>query len=124
MADENEIPETVGGQVYLYLDAGSAYAGRTYLMLGNVTGTSPGTPLPGGTTLPLNWDVFTNTVINFLNTAIFFDFFGQLDGNGQAVAIFTAGPVTGATGLEINFAYTMFKPYDFVSNPVSVTIIP
>lgn len=123
--DTYTIKETTGGKANFKLHATAAKANRLYLMLGSVTGTSPGTPLKGGTTLPLNWDFFTSLVINLLNTPVFANFQGQLDATGSAQATFdTFGPVSGATGLIIHFAYTLANPFDFVSRPVPVQIVP
>ena len=126
MNDVNKIYENTGGIVNLSLDAGPANAGRNYLLLGSVTGTSPGIPLPGGkVTLPLNWDMFTNIVIDFINTPIFWNFMGTLNGSGAANAKFdTLGPITGAAGLTMNFAYALNSPWNFVSNPVGIEIVP
>ena len=43
----------------------------------------PGFNLPGGTVLPLNWDVFTDLIMVLLNTPPCQGFLGTLDGNGQ-----------------------------------------
>ena len=42
--DTYTIPSGTGGTVNFYLNAGSANAGRTYIILGSLSGTSPGTP--------------------------------------------------------------------------------
>ncbi|MHC4946269.1 MAG: hypothetical protein ACYTG7_24920, partial [Planctomycetota bacterium] len=85
LADTHEISETAGGQVNFSLKAGEDQANRTYLLLGTVSGTDPGTPLPGGlATLPLNWDPFTDVVLLLLNSPVFLNFLGSLDANGQA----------------------------------------
>ena len=105
------------------------HANRTYLLLGCVTGTSPGTPLPDGTILPINWDLLTNFVLAFLNTPIFQNFLGTLDAAGSASATFdTLGPLPkGTAGVVMSFAYAL--PYSapggwFASNAVDIEIIP
>jgi hypothetical protein len=123
-------PETVsaasGGSVNMELTAGSGNAGRTYFMLGGVTGTSPGTPLPGGfATLPLNWDVFTDLVLSLLNSPVFMNFMGNFDGSGNATAQLNSGPLPSSViGLVMYYAYTMPNPYDFASNAVEVEVVP
>jgi hypothetical protein len=120
-----EISEATGGQVVFTLSADDGNAFRQYLILGSISGTSPGTPLPGGmVVLPLNWDLFSNLVMNLLNTGIFFNFMGSLNGNGDAFAIFNMGPVPGAAGLKITYAYALASPWDFASNAVEITIVP
>lgn len=119
------IPESTGGTADFTLNAGAANAGRTYLMVGSISGTAPGIPLPGGkTALPLNWDVFTGLVLDLLNTSIFHNFYATLDSEGKGSASFTVVWAPGSAGLKMYYAYTLMKPYDFVSNPVTVTMVP
>jgi hypothetical protein len=122
-ADAYTISEP-GGTVELYLNASIDFANWNYLLLGSISGTEPGTLLPGGrVTLPLNWDLFTNIVINMVNGPIFQNFMGKLDMNGTATATLNLPPVPGAAGLTLYFAYAL-KPYDFASNPVAIDIVP
>ncbi len=124
IADVDQISEKTGGKVNFSLDATKTNANRKYFLLGSVTGHSPGTKLPGGMILPVNWDIFTDLVITFMNTPLFVNFAGKMDVSGQALATFdTLGPVPGAAGIMLTFAYTL-KPYDFVSNYVEVSIVP
>jgi hypothetical protein len=126
-ADKKAISESVGGAVDLRLEAGDDHANRTYLMAGSVSGVAIGIPLPGGqVSLPLNWDFFTQLVINNLNTTIFTNFLGALDGNGSATATFdTLGPLPGGmAGLRFYFAYAINKPWNFASNAVGILIVP
>jgi len=91
-----------------------------------ITGIDPGMPMPGGmATLPLNWDLFTITVIGFLNTQPFTNFMGTLDASGNASARFdTGGPLpVGTMGLVFHFAYTLSSPFDLASNPIAVEVI-
>ncbi|MEW6746560.1 MAG: right-handed parallel beta-helix repeat-containing protein [Planctomycetota bacterium] len=126
-ADTFILSQATGGLVNLALDAGASEAGRTYVTFGSVTGTAPGTPLPGHlAVLPLNWDVFSNLVIKFLNTPVFQSFSGTLDPSGQAAAVFnTGGPLPPeAVGLALSFAYALNGPWNFVSNPVTIEVVP
>jgi hypothetical protein len=114
-----------GGSIDYYLDATADNAQRNYLLLGSVSGTDPGTPLPGGqATLPLNWDLFTNITVLYTNTPVFKDFMGTLDQGGKAGAQLNIGPVPGFVGTIMYFAYALNQPLDFASNPVKVTIVP
>jgi hypothetical protein len=92
--------------------------------LGSVSGTAPGTTLPGGLILPLNWDVFTDVVFILLNTPVFHCFYGTLDAAGSAEAQVTSGPIPGFAGTILYFAYCLNSPFDFVSNPVEIEIVP
>jgi len=126
MIDTNKISARYGGTVNFTLDAGAGHANRNYVMLGSVTGTSPGTPLPGGiVTLPINFDIFSNIVIALMNTAIFTDFMGTLDGSGQGSAQLNAVPVSGSlVGVNLYFAYGLKGPWNYASDPVTITIEP
>lgn len=114
-----------GGNVPFLLTAGTANAYRTYLLLGGLSGTEPGIPLPGGmVTLPLNWDLFTGIVFTLANTSTFQNFLGTFDDQGEAMAEMVIPPYPPIAGLIMNFAYGVDKPWDFVSNPVTVEILP
>jgi len=126
-ANVSTISEAKGGVVDFTIDAGVANANRQYLMFANFTGTSPGfSPPPGLVTIPINWDIFTNLTLKLTNTAIFQNFYGNVDVNGQGTAQFnTLGPFTGGAGLTLNFAFGMdLTIWDVASNAVSVDIVP
>lgn len=119
------VSEASGGTLLLDVDAGVSNAGRDYILLGTVSGTSPGTPLPGGSAvLPLNFDAFMLLVILNLNTPFFQDFTGTLDDWGTAIAALSLGPVPGGAGATMHFAFALNKPWDFVSDPVAVPVVP
>ena len=125
-SDVPEISIGSGGAVNFFLDAGSSYAGRTYVLLGSLSGTTPGTPLPGGGNLPQNQDQAFNYIRNHLNNSMFINFQGTFDGSGQATATFdTLGPVPPVVspGAIFNFAYTTISPFDFQSNAVEILFI-
>lgn len=125
MADIHTIPENTGGTITFSLDAGTTHRMRTYAVLCSATGTSPGTLLPGGlVTLPLNWDPLTDLVLSLANTSIFTNFFGTLDNSGQATAYLNAPPLPGHAGVVMYYAYCLYKPFDFASNPVQIEIVP
>jgi hypothetical protein len=125
---ENALSQAAGGKIALTLNAGSTNGGLDYLVLGSVTGTSPGTPLPGGVVLPINWDVYTNMVIGLLNTAIFYNFMGTLNNSGEAEAVFnTLGPFSAVTGLVMSYAYGVLgkgNKWVFASNGANIEIVP
>jgi hypothetical protein len=114
-----------GGTVNFELDAEPDNANRNYILLGSVSGTEPGFALPGGmATLPLNWDAFTDVVLLLLNTPVFSDFLGVLDGNAQAAAQLYSGQLPpGYVGTILYFAYCLNGPFDFASNPVEIEIV-
>ena len=123
-ADGFEISEVPGGEIEFDLYAGSENGGRTYVMLGSVTGTAPGNALPGNLViLPLNGDGFTNFIIKYINSPSFVTFMGTLDQSGNGWAKFdTKGPIPGLAGVTFSFAYAIMKPWDFVSNPINIEV--
>ena len=124
-SDTYIIPETIGCSANLYLTSGVENANRNYLIIGGVSGTEPGTSLPGGhATLPVNWDAFTDLEMNLLNTYIFSNFAGVLDAKGEGSAQLNAPAIPGGAGLTLCFAYCCNNPFDFVSNPVTIRIVP
>lgn len=126
-ADLFTLSEATGGTVNFYLFGGAPNGGRDYLLLGSASGTVPGWPLPGGSTLPLNPDVFTDFVLALLNTQVFQSFKGTLTwGSSSGWAMLdTLGPLPpGTAGLTLHFAYCLYKPFDFASNPVVLEIVP
>lgn len=125
-ANSTSISAGTGGSVTFYLEAGPNNLNRNYIVLSGVTGTIPGTLLPGGyATLPINWDPFTDFMMLFLNTPLCVDFMGKLDGNGLAKAQLNSPPLPStAVGVTMYYAFTMNNPFDFASNPVEVKILP
>ncbi|HET6201603.1 MAG TPA: hypothetical protein VFI25_02235 [Planctomycetota bacterium] len=125
-ASGGAVSAATGGSTGFYLQAGGANAGRSYLVVGGMSGSSPGTALPGGLTLPVNADWTTTLFLQAANTPSLPSFFGGLDGTGRAVA----GPVVSgpldpsAVGATFTFAFLLVGPFDFVSNPVGVSVAP
>lgn len=114
-----------GGSIVFDLMAGTANMGRNYLLVGSLSGTSPGTLLPGGlATIPLNRDWLTDLMLKNLNNAVFQNFRGALDSSGNGTATLNAPPVPGWVGREIHFAYALADPWDFASNPIRIEIVP
>jgi len=111
-----------GGAVSLTLSAGRANAGRAYLLLASFSGSAPGTPLPGGPVLPLNFDALTYLSAN-PSAAAFQGFSGALDADGAAAAQLTVPPVPLLAGRTVSFAYAL-SPWDFASNSARVTLTP
>jgi probable HAF family extracellular repeat protein len=124
-ADTDEFSAREGGTVGFTLNAGAAFGERNYVMLGTLSGTEPGTELPGGTTtLPLNWDGFTSIVLALLNTPNFSNFMGALDADGMSDAQAYSGPVDpGCIGVTMHYAYCLMGPFDFASNAVAIEVV-
>jgi hypothetical protein len=123
--DTTTLSHSMGGTVDFRLDAGMDHAGKGYILLGSVTGTDPGTVLPGGGILPLNFDAFLLYSYRNPGGSLFTGFQGFLDASGEAAA--TASKLATlpfATGKILNFAYTTVGPFDYQSNAVEIEIVP
>lgn len=121
------ISASLGGSVEFHLEAGTERAHRTYLLAATMSGTSPGTPLPGGLApVPLNYDYLTGLVLAAPTGPTFVDFLGLLDATGSATArLDLLAPLDSSlVGLTAHFAYAVFPPWDFASNAMSLVIEP
>jgi len=127
VADTATVSIGAGSQVGFTLTGGSVNGGRPYVVLGGASGTSPGTPLPGGgVTLPVNWDAATELIIANINTPMFFNFYGTLSAQGVGRATFnTLGPLPPVVvGLSLHFAGAFLAPWDYVTNPAEIEFTP
>ncbi|MFH1999388.1 MAG: hypothetical protein ABIK28_06890, partial [Planctomycetota bacterium] len=94
--------------------------------LGSVTGTWPGTLLPGGhALLPLNWDIFTQDfVLSYVNSYFFTNFMGILNSDAAGTATLNMPALPGsALDLVMYYAFLVGPVFDFASNPVSVKVV-
>lgn len=124
--DAANISLSAGGTANFSLDAGAANAGRIHLMLGSVTGTSPGLPV-GGLTIPLVLDGYTNYTLANPTSPPLSGGFGVLDGSGTGAASFTlpAASDPALAGITLHHAYILPVPVlDFASNAASFDLVP
>ena len=122
--ENHALSEAEGGDVHFELNAGPPAAGRQYLLLGSMSGTS-GIGLPGGGVLPLTQDAMTRYIYQRANDANLIDFRGTLDADGRARATLShPGPFPVAAPRTLSFAWTTVAPYDFQSNAVAVELVP
>jgi hypothetical protein len=107
-ADVPSISLASGGVQSLGLNAGAAHAGKTYLLLGTISGTQPGITAPGGA-IPLNLDAWFMWTLGNPNSAVLPNSFGVLDGGGSAQASFVLPPVAAPSlvGLVFHHAYVV-----------------
>jgi parallel beta-helix repeat protein len=124
-ADGFLLPADSGGDIHFTLHGGKTNGDRCYLVLGSLSGTEPGFPLPGGmATLPIIWDDFTDLVWLFVNTPFFADFLGKMDSSGEAAAkLALPGLDPMLVGQTMHFAYTNGNPFDVASNPIPIRIV-
>lgn len=119
-----------GGSQDLTLNAGPEQAGKLYLMLGSLAGTSPGTAAGTGT-LPLNFDAYTQLLLTSPNSIVS-NSVSNLDSVGASSATLTipAGSNPAAAGLTMHHAYLVidilpgFLGVGEISNPVAVDLVP
>jgi hypothetical protein len=86
--DSSAIPINQAAQINFTVCPGPDYANYKYCLLTGATGTQPGSLLPNGVKIPLNFDDWTFFALQFLNSSMFGDFFGVLDAQGEATATF------------------------------------
>ncbi len=117
------------GVQYLTLRAGAANAGLLYVVLGSLSGTSPGVAA-GGVTLPLNVDSWFLYTLQAANGPVMQGTLGLFDGAGAASArIVKPALLPPAVGLVFDHAYAVLDlsgpvPVGvFASNPVPLTIL-
>jgi len=125
--DVTSLSAATGGVAIFTLSAGVENAGRDYLLVGGLSGTDPGTLLPGGqVTIPVNRDWFTGYVLSHVNQPPFAQFLGTLSTTGIGVArLDTLGPISPSfVGETLCFAYATKNPWDFASNAVTIDILP
>ncbi len=125
-ADSFLVSLAEGSFVNLSLDAGPAYSGRPFWLLGTTAGTEPGLPLQSFV-LPLNYDgpggYLWQTLVS-PNSPPLSNSMGILDANGHSQSVFLApaGSDPALAGLTLHHAYVVFDTLGdqvlFVSNPV------
>lgn len=113
------------GGVFEFDLFGDGLGNRKYALFATSTGYVPGTPLPGGLTLPINWDWFTQIIIDLAisGSPLTNNFLGTLDNDGYATAELTVpGHWLLLMDLSVGFAWCTYQPSDFVSNAVQAMI--
>jgi hypothetical protein len=119
---------TSGGKQNLLLDAGPAYSGSPYLVLGSSTGTAPGVAVDA-VQLPLNVDSYFLLTFTQPNQPPFDDTFGilDLDGRGKASLIVPPGLPVALLGTTLHHAYVTIGPsgvVEFASNAGPLQFLP
>ncbi len=102
--DLGSVPIGTGGTLLPTVVAPCAAPGTAYLIAWSCSGTTPGTTLAPGVTVPLNQDLCTNLGLALLNGAIFQQFWGSLDAQGIGRATFAWPAGLGIQPLNSHFA--------------------
>ena len=107
------------------------HALELYLLLGSVSGTTPGTYAGDGVILPLNLDTYFLRTLTAPNTAPLAGSLGSLDAQGRATATFTlpAGPDAPIVGMTVNHAAVSFTvgmgvTMTAATDAASLTLLP
>jgi hypothetical protein len=115
-----------GGAQVLSLDASPAHAGSIYLMLGSLSGTTPGILLDGQL-LPLAVDSYLISTLVTPNSPNLTPSLGVLDpsGKGQCTVQIPAG-LAALTGAVAHHAFLVLGPTSvtFTSNAVPLSFLP
>ncbi|MFT4709451.1 MAG: sulfatase activating formylglycine-generating enzyme [Planctomycetota bacterium] len=132
-ADVIEV-STAGGTQTFTLNAGVAHSSEYYLLLGSLSGTTPGISV-NGHVLPLNLDSYLLRTFDKPNQVPLGNSFGMLPAavfgiGGEVTATFSLPPGLGASviGRTVNHAYAAIDPgtgaVTMTSNAVSVNLVP
>ena len=119
------ISVSTGGNIKMFLDAGTTHKGKFYIVLGTMSGTVPGLKHGSLELLLFPDDYFMFTFLS-PNTLIA-NSLGTLDLSGQATATVQVpkGLPTALIGLRFYHAYIVFKTsIDYASTPVPLTFGP
>ena len=126
----DEISVASGGAQPFELDAGHLHAGQPYLLLGSVSGSSPGVSIGAGFQLPLNPDAYFQWTLLHPNTPPLSSSAGLLSlhgGSGASVLSVPSG-VPALAGLTIWHAFLaqdiVTGQVSFVSNAAELTLVP
>ncbi|MCB9682549.1 MAG: hypothetical protein H6733_13875 [Alphaproteobacteria bacterium] len=125
-ADAATVSVTTGGMVTFAIDAGAAYAGKPYVVLGSNTGTSPGITLFGAS-FALNPGPYLQLTRNPPARPPFHGFRGTLDAHGRATATFRVpaglNPIYVGTTLD-HVVAVWDGGVAFTSQPVGFQLVP
>jgi len=116
-----------GGKVTFELHAPQKHGNKLYILLGSISGTTPGLKL-GGLTLPLNvdpWFWYTAASPNGLIQSSLA--FLAADGSGSASLTIPPLSPLSMSGIKMQHAYLVFSlipiySVDFASNPTETTL--
>lgn len=104
----DQLSVSAGGSQTIAIQPGTNFAGMFHLLLGTLSGTTPGVSIESNV-LPLNIDVYFLQTLTSPNAPPLAGSFGVLDGSGTASASFTLPPSGNPVlvGLTVNHAYVV-----------------
>lgn len=117
-----------GGTQSLELRAGLDHAGEPHLILGSLTGTSPGLPLGGGLLLPLSFDTYTLLSLTQPSAGPVQGALGSLSPTGTQTASLSlpSGSPPSLAGQSLFHAYVTWNASGLssVSQAVALELLP
>ena len=124
------VSTNAGGAQSLYLRAGAEHSGELFLLLGSLSGTSPGVALDD-VVLPLLPDAYTLFLLDGAGAGVVSPFAGVLDAQGAADAAFTlpAGSTPALAGLVLHHAFVAIDVagsgnVELASNAARLELVP
>jgi hypothetical protein len=122
--ERGALPVSTPSRTRLFLNS-PPDAGRPYLLLPGLSGTSPGVVIEG-VPVPLNPDALTLAFLSGPMLPWFQSFAGTLDARGHAeAALDTLAPLDpAAIGVRLFFAWVVHSPIVRASQPRSVVFVP
>ena len=120
---------SLGGHSEYHIDFDVAHAGDIHVLVGTLSGTSPGLSLANGFVLPLNYDAYTDISLAYANSPLFVNSIGVLDaaGDGRTRVFVPPGSFGGFAGQPFSYAALAIDPATGVSatsTPVFLTMLP
>lgn len=127
-ADSTSLSVGAGGVQHLDFHPGPTFAGDYYLVLGSLSGWSPGFAF-GGFQVPLNLDFYTDATLGSANSPFLVNTFGVLPPGGVVTPqiVWPAGVLVGLEGLTMHHAAVAADAsltLTHVSNPVPLHLLP
>jgi len=125
--DATSLSVTTGGDVHPTVVAPCATPGSLYLIAWGCSGTTPGTTLAPGVTVPINQDFCTQLGLAAANGAWFQAFLGTLDAEGMGRATFALPPNSGLWASNGHFAAVLIDPqtgFAGATNAIAITLTP
>ena len=118
---------SAGGAQAMQLDAGLAFAGQPYLILGSASGTAPGVPIDG-LLLPLNVDGYFVASLNAPSAGPVQQGLGVLDAQGSALTSLVVPPNSpaGLAGVTLHHAGLVLgsTKLEWVSTALATELVP
>ena len=125
LGDAEAISVSAGGSTFLPVAVGNEWAHADFVMLGSLSGTTPGVTIDG-VELPLNVDPYLVYTWAFPGAAPLYNAVGKLDERGDALPWFELAPTSDASlvGLKIAYSAAVFEKDPARSGQVGTTSWP